>query len=54
MLSTQSLPVREVAKKNRLALVNYSKGEHALIGQALLDMITPRLDTNVNNCLSII
>lgn len=47
LLTTQVLPVKEVAKKNRLALVNYSKSDHGQIGQALLDMITPRLETDV-------
>jgi hypothetical protein len=47
VLSTQTLPVREVAKKSRIALVNYARNEHAQIGQALLDMITPRLESDV-------
>ncbi len=53
VLTTQTLPVREVAKKSRIALVNYSRNEHALIGQALLDMITPRLDSDVRDILII-
>lgn len=46
MLSNQTSSIKELPRKNRLALANYSKSEHAQIGQMLIDNITPRLDSN--------
>jgi hypothetical protein len=33
-----------LARKNRLALINYSKNEHSAIGQAIFETISPRLE----------
>ncbi len=44
ILSNQSLPIKEIPRKNRLALVNYSRAEHTLIAHALIDYLAERLE----------
>lgn len=47
VLTSQTAPVKELARKSRLALINYSKNDHAQIGQTLMDILSPRLDSQV-------
>lgn len=43
-MSSQQNSIKDLARKGRLALLNYCKSEHAAIGQAFIDILTPRLD----------
>ena len=40
------MPIKELPKKSRTALINYAKSDHSQIGQLLVDSISPRLDAN--------
>jgi hypothetical protein len=47
VLPTQSIPIKDLARKSKLALMNYAKSEQACIGQTIIDLIASRLDPNV-------
>ena len=47
VLSSQSVSVKDLARKNKVALMNYSRSEHSTIGQSLIEIIGPRLNSYV-------
>ena len=48
VLTNQLIPAKDLPKKNRNAQVNYSKNDHAIFGQAIIDIMSPRFDQNVS------
>lgn len=38
--------IKDLPRKNKVALVNYSRNEHSIIGQTFVDIIGPRLNAN--------
>ena len=47
VLTSQSASIKELARKSRQSLINYSKNEHSMVGQAIIELISPRLDIEV-------
>jgi dynein heavy chain, axonemal len=46
LYNTNSQNLKDLVRKGRISLLNHSKNDHNLIAQAIIDIITPRLDTN--------
>lgn len=45
MIALQIAPFKELTKKSKSSLVNYCKNEHLMIAQAIIEFISPRLNS---------
>ena len=46
VLTSQSVSVKDLPRKSKVALMNFSRAEHAMIGQLMVEIIGPRLTPN--------
>ena len=48
VISLQAVSVKDFVGKSKVALMNCAKNKHAIVGHIQIDILTPRLDSNVN------